>query len=102
MPWVPGHDEGVHSIEAVWAIERHKSGSPHVHGLLAARGGELGPDLELNKARLGRRMSMVDWAWEGPGMARVESVRDLGAAFYVSKYIMKGGPECLILNVAKV
>jgi hypothetical protein len=34
-------------------------------------------------------------------MARVEAVADLGAAFYVSKYIVKGGPECLILNVVK-
>jgi len=102
MPWAPGHEEGVHSIEAVWAIERHVNGSPHVHGLLAARGGELvGPELALQRARLGRRMGMVDWAWEGPGMARVEAVRDLGAAYYVTKYILKGGPECLILNVSK-
>jgi len=79
-------------VDGVWAIEKHKNGSPHVHGLLAARGFQAG---------LGRRLDMVDWSWEHSGMARVEAVRDLGAAFYVSKYIMKGGPECLILNVGK-
>lgn len=78
------------TVEGLWAIERHVNGSPHVHGLLAARAYHAG---------LGRRLDMVDWSWEHSGMARVEAVRDLGAAFYVSKYILKGGAECLILNV---
>lgn len=67
----------------VFAIERHSRGSPHVHGLV------LSP---------GRRMAMVDWGWEKYGITRVEAVRDRGAAFYVTKYIMKGGAECLILD----
>jgi len=67
----------------VFAIERHARGSPHVHGLV------LSP---------GRRMAMVDWGWEKYGITRVEAVESRGAAFYVTKYIMKGGPECLILD----
>ena len=79
-------------VDGVWAIERHVSEAPHVHGLMTAT---------TSWRSLGRRMDMVDWAWEHTGMARVEAVEELGAPFYVSKYIMQGGPECLILNVQK-
>jgi len=89
-------------VDGVWAIERHVNGSPHVHGLLAAWSRGMNEDGgACDKGRLGRRLDMVDWSWERSGMARVEAVRDLGAAFYVTKYIMKGGPECLILNLGR-
>ncbi len=69
--------------QAVWAIEKHQNGSPHVHGLVTG---------------LGRRLDLVDWGWENYGITRVEEVRDRGAGFYVAKYVLKGGPECLVLK----
>ncbi len=69
--------------QAVWAIERHQNGSPHVHGLVTG---------------LGRRMDLVDWGWEHYGITRVEEIRDRGAGFYVAKYVLKGGPEALVLK----
>lgn len=103
-PYVADGDKAYVQVEGVWAIERHLNLAPHVHGLLAAkvqRWDEWAEVVRSGGPGLGRRLDMVDWSWETTGMARVEAVNDLGAAHYVSKYIMKGGPECLILNVTR-
>ncbi len=69
------HDPPPWGVEGVWAREPHQSGSPHLHGLVMA--GDA------------RRMDLVDWGWEKMGITRVEPVRELGAFYYVTKYILK-------------
>lgn len=54
-------------------------GVPHVHALV----GNCDPSV--------RRLSLVDWAWDRWGMARVlEYDPELGARYYLGKYLVKG------------
>jgi len=67
------------AVEWVRCFEVGKDRSvPHLHALVA----NVDPTV--------RRMSLVDWAWQRWGIARVlEYDPNLGAGFYLSKYLTK-------------
>ena len=73
-----GQTKGLHDIKWVRGREyQHWRGVPHFHGLI---GGV--KDL--------RRMDFVDWWYKDYGISRIEPYnRELGAGFYLCKYVVK-------------
>lgn len=79
------------------AIERHKSGVPHCHGLLGRRRGQLREGFEW---LIGQKMSIQEGLNERVGWSVVRPFEEGGgAAWYVAKYVAKDRAEWTIREV---